>query len=208
MSIITISREFGSGGRELGKRLADQLHFAYYDKEILTAAAQRNGLDEKYVEQVLEGGTLRQFPITVGRTFSTVGAYQHQRNKTDFLLKQQQILKEFAQKGNCVIVGRGADVILKEYAPLNLFVYADMPSKVKRCRKYADKYEQLTDHELKIKIRQIDHNRKEYYEILKGDTWGAKENYQLCINTTGIKIDRIAPILAEYAQYWLRRAAE
>lgn len=205
MSIITISREFGSGGRELGKRLADQLHFPYYDKEILTAVAQQKGLDEEYVEKVFEGGALRQFPITVGRTFSSAGVFQHQRNKTEFLLKQQQILKEFAQKGNCVIVGRGADVILKEYLPLNLFVYADMSSKVKRCRQYAGKYEQLTDHELEIKIRQIDHNRKEYYEILKGDKWGAKENYQLCINTTGIQISEIAPILAEYAQYWFRR---
>lgn len=205
MQVITISREFGSGGRELGKRLADELGYAYYDKEIVTALAKQSGLDEEYIEKVIEQGVPKHYPITYGRTFSSNFTFQYQHSKTELLLKQQQILKELAQKENCVIVGRGADVILDEHCPFNLFIYADMSAKVIRCHKYADGQEKLTDHELKMKIRQIDHGRKQYYELLKGGKWGSKENYHLCINTTGIEIKEMIPALSQYAQNWFRR---
>lgn len=208
MKVITISREFGSGGRELGKRLAEQLDFGYYDKEILTAAAKQSGLAEEYIEKVMEHNVRGHYPITYGRTFSSASAFQLQKNKTELLLKQQQILKEIAKKGDCVIVGRGADVILGEYQSFNLFVYASMMSKMNRCRKYAGDHEHLTERELKMKIRQIDRGRKQYYELLRGGQWGAKENYHLCINTTDIEIKEIIPAISEYARNWFRRNEE
>lgn len=203
MQIITISREFGSGGRELGKRLSDELGIAYYDKEILTVIAQQSGLDEQYAEKIIEGKG--HYPVTYGRTFSSNFAFQYQRNRTELLLRQQQVLKDLAGKGSCVIVGRGADVILEGYRPFNLFVYADMASKVARCRRYEDGQEHLTEREMEKKIQQIDRGRKQYYELLQGGTWGAKENYHLCVNTTGIEIKEIIPAVSQYAQNWFRR---
>lgn len=205
MNIITISREFGSGGRELGKRLSDYLNFSYYDKEILTAVANQSNLDTDYVEKVIDNGILQQYPINYGRTFSSYTAFQYQHTKTELLLKQQQIIKKLAQIGNCVIVGRAANVILKEHDPLNLFVYANMSSKITRCRKYANEHENLTTHDLKMKIKQIDNYREQYYELLMGRQWGAKENYHLCVNTSEIEIKKISPVLSEYAQNWFRR---
>jgi len=202
MQIITIGREFGSGGRELGKRLADELGFAYYDKEILTAVAQQSGLNEEYIEMMNDRGISKHYHITYGRTFSSGFTVQYQRNKTELLLKQQKILKDLVQKGDCVVVGRGADVILEEYHPFNLFIYASMSSKVSRCRKYADKNEKLTVRELEAKIQQVDRSRKQYYELLKGEKWGSKENYHLCINTTGMEIKKMIPGVAGYVQNW------
>lgn len=205
MNIITISREFGSGGRELGKRLSDYLHLSYYDKEILDAVASQSSLDTEYVEKVIENGMLQQYPISYGRTFSSYTAFKYQNTKIELLLKQQQIIKKLAQKGNCIIVGRAADVILREYNPLNLFIYADMPAKVSRCRKYANEHENLTLHELETKIKQVDRYRKQYYELLMGRQWGAKENYHLCVNTSEMEIKKISSVLSEYAQNWFRR---
>lgn len=208
MKVITISREFGSGGRELGKRLAEQLGFSYYDKEILTAVAERSGLNEEYIEKVMGHNIRENYPITYGRTFHSASAFQLQKNKTELLLKQQQIIKEIAKKGDCVIVGRGADVILSEYRSFNLFVYASMMSKMNRCREYAGDHENMTERELKMKIQQIDRGRKQYYELLRGGQWGAKENYHLCINTTDIAVKEIIPAISAYAKDWFRRNEE
>lgn len=201
MRIITLSREFGSGGRELGKRLADYLNFAYYDKEIITAIAQQGNLDEGYVQRILEGGTQRSFPITFGRTFS----FRNQQAATSLLILQQKILKELSAKGDCIIVGRGADVVLESNNPFNLFVYADMDTKIKRCSHYADEKEHLTEKELQTKIRRIDQQRRQYYELCSGKRWGEKKNYHLCINTTGLTIKEMTPFVAEYAKLWLER---
>lgn len=194
MRVITLSREFGSGGRELGKRLADYMGFAYYDKEILTAVAQQGNLDEGYVERLLENGPQRSFPITYGRTLSI----RHQQDTTNLLVLQQKVLKTMAAKGDCVIVGRSADMILQDYRPFNLFVYADMESRLKRCLSYADSHEQMTEKELRAKIRQIDRQRSKYYELCTGRQWGAKENYHLCVNTSGLCIEEITPAIGEY----------
>ena len=121
MKIITISREFGSGGRELGKRLADVLGFAYYDREIITAIAEKQGLDENYVEKALERGALPNFPLSYRNSFVTLGATFSAH--TDLLLEQKRVLESIAKLGqDCVIVGRNADVLLEEYQPFNVFV--------------------------------------------------------------------------------------
>lgn len=203
MGIITLSREFGSGGRELGKRLADYLGFAYYDREIITAIAKQGNLDETYVRRILEGGVQRSFPITLGRTFS----FHYQQTATNLLLLQQKILKELSAKGDCIVVGRGADTTLENRHPFNLFVYADMDAKIKRCGNYADEKEHLTEKELQTQIRRIDQQRRQYYELCTGKQWGEKENYHLCINTTGLEIQEFIPSVAEYAKIWLERGS-
>lgn len=201
MRIITISREFGSGGRELGKRMADLLGMAYYDKEILTAIARKNALDETYVAGILEQGPPRNLPITIGRTFA-YPVYQMQ-NTTQLLVAQQRIIKELAAQGDCVVMGQNADVILKEHGPFNLFVYAGMEAKMQRCRERAPEGERLSDRDLIKSIRRVDAARAKSREMHANSKWGQKENYHLCVNTTGIQIKTLAPQIADYALHWL-----
>lgn len=200
MSIITISREFGSGGRELGKRMADLLQFAYYDREIVTAIARESKLDESYVQDVMDKGT-RSYPITIGRTFYYPAYYQ--QSATNILVAQQKIIKELAAQKHCVVMGQSADIFLHEYNPFNLFVYADMPSRMKRCRERACEDEYLTDKSLMKKIKEIDAARAGSREILSNSRWGQKEGYHLCVNTTGTQIKALAPHVADYSKFWL-----
>lgn len=200
MRIITISREFGSGGRELGKRMADSLGCAYYDREIIAAIAEEDKLDAGYVENMLERPLLMTFPITIGCTLS-YPAYM-QQNEINILISQQRVMKKLAARGDCVVMGQGADSILKEYQPMKLFVYADMASKIKRCQERRPKKEHLTDREMQREIGKVDANRARRYELLTLSEWGNRENYHLCVNTTGIPIKALAPEIAKYAQFW------
>ena len=143
MRIITISREFGSGGREVGKRLADALGFAYYDREIVSSIAEKCDLDEGYVENVLRKGLTVNVPLTFGHSFYFYSDPTSE-NELKVLNTQQQIIRELAGQGDCVMVGRCSGIILESYAPLRLFVYADMDWKVRRCRERASDSEQLT----------------------------------------------------------------
>ena len=201
MKIITISREFGSGGREVGKRLADALGFAYYDREIITAVAQKSSLDEEYVEKTLERGMPKTFSISFGRTFSFPDVAQ--QNYTKMLVAQQQFITDIAKKGeDFIIVGRAADVILQEYNPLNLFVYAEMDSKIKRCRERATDGEKMTDREYARKIKQVDLGRAVNRQLLADGGWGDKESYHLCINTTDTEIKKLIDPIAAFAKAW------
>ena len=201
MRIITISREFGSGGRELGKRLADALGFAYYDREIVSSIAEKCNLDEGYVENVLRKGLTINVPITFGHTFYFYSDPTSE-NELKVLNTQQQIIKELALRGDCVMVGRSSGIILEKYNPLRLFVYADMEWKVKRCRERASAEEHLTDRELEKKIRQIAAGRARHQKLLTDRKWGAPEGYDLCINTTDLEIKKIIPGLKEMALCW------
>lgn len=109
------------------------------------------------------------------------------------------------RNGNSVIVGRGANVILNEYNPMNIFVYADMESKVRRCRNKAEIEENLSDKELKNKIIQIDKDRKNYHNLISNLEWGDKNNYHICINTSGIEVKSIISSLANYIEDWFRK---
>ena len=199
--IITISREFGSGGREIGKRLADELGFAYYDKEIVTEIAKETGMSEQYIKDISERG-IYPYAFRFAKSFAIYSGVQ--KNQTEILVAQQKVLKEIAKNGNCIIVGRGANAILKEYSPMNIFVYSDMESKINRCRMKRED-EQLTDKELENKITQIDKNRKEYHKVISNLEWGDKRNYHLCINTSNLEIKSIISSLSDYIREWFGR---
>ena len=198
--IITVSREFGSGGRELGKRLAGELGFSYYDREIVTTLAEQTGLDEKYLERQLEKDEIAQFPIHFAQSFSQISAI----SETTIQLKalQTKLIKEIAKEGNCLIVGRAADSILEEYEPFKLFVYADQESKLARCRSRATAAEEFTDKEIVRQMKKIDRSRAEYHDIISSHSWGQKESYHLCINTTGAEIKKLIPAVAAYYRAW------
>lgn len=190
--IITVGREFGSGGRELGKRLADLLHIAYYDKEIVTEIAKKTSLAESYVHQVMEHNPTIYYPITIGHSFYPMVNPIMDLNNSIYV-EQSRIIKEMADKSDCVIVGRCADYILRERKPMRLFVYADMQFKMDRCRKKAPSDEEpLSDKELKQHITSIDKNRSKYYQFFTGQKWGERINYDFCINTTNLSIKEVA----------------
>ncbi|MBQ8264302.1 MAG: cytidylate kinase-like family protein [Oscillospiraceae bacterium] len=195
--IITISREFGSGGRELGKRLAQELGIAYYDREIVTAIAKRSELAEDYVGQILENRIMTYYPITVASSFAAMPPTDtlHYVNHSIYSA-QNDIILELGQKSDCVIVGRCADYILEEHDPFDIFVYADMESRMARCRAKGGKDAQLSDRELQKKIQSIDKSRAQYYRFYTGRTWGDRYNYDICVNTSGRDIAALAKSLA------------
>lgn len=194
--IITVGREFGSGGREFGRRLADTLGIAYYDREIIAKIAERTDFSEEYVQNITERGPVALFPITIGRSLYPRENPVLEQSQTIFQ-EQSKIIREMSQKSDCVIVGRCADYILREDRPLRIFVYADMESRVKRCRERAPEEENLTDKELRQQIQKIDKNRARYYEFYTGRKWGDKRSYDLCLNTTYTDIKKIVPVIAK-----------
>lgn len=201
MKIITVSREFGSGGREVGKRLADELNFAYYDREIITQVASNSRLDEAYVERMLESGVPTSFPVTFARTFSYADITN--QNYTKILVEQHKFIKSLAEKGDdFIIVGRCADVILRDYSPLNMFVYADMESKIDRCLNRETSSEKLARRDIEKKIKQIDKGRARSRELLCDSPWGKKEGYHLCVNTSNKEIKKLVPAIASFAIHW------
>ncbi len=199
--IITISREFGSGGREIGKRLSDELGYTYYDREIIDLIAKETKMSEEYITNISEKGL---YPYAFQFAKSFISYSEIQNHQMEILVAEAKVLKRIAEKGNCIIVGRGANIVLKDYNPMNIFVYSDMESKINRCKTKRED-EKLTEKQLENKIKKIDKNRKNYHEIISNIKWGDKENYHLCINTSKLEIKDIIPSLANYIENWFRR---
>lgn len=194
--IITIGREFGSGGRELGRKLAEYLGIEYYDREIITEISKNTFLSEQYVQQVMEKNPHDLFPITVAHTFSYIDTYAMQQKQAVYV-EQEKVIKAMAEKSSCVIVGRCADYILRDYDPFKIFVYASMESKVARCFARETDKEHLPEKKMRKFIKNVDKNRARYYDFYTGRTWGDKLNYDICVNTTDIDFDEVVPHLAK-----------
>ncbi len=198
MRIITIGREFGSGGRELGKRLADALGIPCYDKEIINEVAKQQGLSPESVERISQSDIRLVYPMTVGRTLTT--SYYYNALAMEVIASQHAVIKKLASQGDCVIVGRQADLILSDLAPLNLFVYADAPSKIERCMARAKG--EITEKKLKKQMKKVDKERASNRRAFGGGGWGKKESYHLCINTSGREIKELIPSLVAYVNAW------
>lgn len=203
MRIITISREFGSGGREIGKRLADVMGYDYYDKEIISAIANSKKLDEDYVLRALENHAWQNVPLSFRHSFVSTPA------STSLLLEQKRIVEQIAEAGkDCIIVGRNADVLLREYKPFNIFVCADMEAKIRRCTERAAEGEDFTPKEMERKIKSIDRTRERTRDIITGSRWGDRSAYHLIVNTTEWNIKELTPAVAEFANRWFGRAEQ
>lgn len=193
-NIITIGRELGSGGRELGKRIAEKLGYAYYDSEIIAGIAEKTELAESYVKQIVEKNPFASFPITIGHSFYPhINSNLEQAN--NIYIEQSNIITEMADKSDCVIVGRCADYILRDRRPFKIFVYASIASRVERCRKKAPENENLSDRQIWRNIRKVDRQRAKYYMFYTGLKWGEKINYDICVNTTNAEIKNVAEAL-------------
>ena len=200
--VITVGREFGSGGRELGGRLSRALEFVYYDKAIITEIVRNTDFAEGFVKEIVEGKMPHYFPISIGQSLNLNVDFQiHQMQQ--IVKAQTDVIREMALKSDCVIVGRCADYILKELRDegkielFRLFVYADPESRLKRCRERAPEGENLTDKELEKQIKRVNKERAAYYEDYTLQKWGDKRNYDICLNTSFMNIEEMVPHLAK-----------
>lgn len=207
MRIITVSRQFGSGGRELGKRLSDLLGFDYYDREIIEALALKQGMDPEAVRRELGSHGWHHYQMTFRNSFhqSVAGV----PGQTGMLLAQREILLEIAEAGNdCVIVGRDADVVLHENHPFRICVCADMQSRLERCLRHEEKKppeERVPEKEILRNIRRIDRNRRRTREILTGKSAVDGSGFDLTVNASGWEIKKLAEAVAEFSRHWFER---
>ena len=203
--IITIARQYGSGGADTGKKLAEDLGISFYDKNILRMNSDESGIKESYFHLADEKAGNRLLYKIINTLTPEKGApsFGSDLISADNLFRfQSEVIRKLAAEESCVIIGRCADVILKDYHPLNLFIYADMEAKVERCIRRAPEGEHLTRNEIERMIKQVDKNRAQYRQMYSDTKWGAKESYHLCVNTTERYMKEIVPGLAAYVRCW------
>ena len=188
-TIITISREFGSGGREIGKKLAEQLNVPFYDKELIEIAAKESGLDKELFEEE-DSRTSKGFRLlgalgySLGGPLSTITELS--LNDRLFLV-QSQVIEQVAKEGACVIVGRCADYVLKDYdTVLNVFIHGNMKEKKERA---IHSYE-VDERDIENSIHKIDKRRANYYEYYTDRKWGDPQNHCMCLNTSALDMER------------------
>ena len=194
-TIITIDRQFGSGGRELGRRVADLLGFAYYDKEILKEIVKKTEFSEEYIRDITEKGPISLFPITYSHSFA-LASDPNIEMAGDVYSAQTSILRDLAEKSNCVIIGRAAGYVLRDLNPIRIYVYSTLDSKIARCKE-RDK-ENMTEKQIVKMIKRVDKQRKRYYEFATGMEWGRLENYDLLVNTSNKDMKALARMVAHY----------
>lgn len=182
--VVTIGREYGSGGRLIGQKLAEELGINYYDKEIINMTAEKSGLTNEVVQK-LDGQRTSSF------LYSTFMSTQNTPLNDKIFFAQSKVLKELAQKESCVIVGRCGDYILKDAEKcLKVFIYAPMEERIKRVR---DEYkEQVNNYESYVKKQ--DKKRSDYYNYFTPNKWGSRENYHVLIDSS-IGIDSTVKML-------------
>ena len=203
MNIVTISREFGSGGREFAKHLAEHLGYDYYDQQIIAKIAERHNLDEKVVDSTLDGNHWQSIPFTFSHSFAS--PFIINVPQTNILVEQRKVIEEIASLGrDCVIVGRNADVLLSEFKPFDIFVCAEMQAKIERCKARADENEHLTDKEIKKNIQRIDKNRARTRYIISDGEWGHRKSYDIILNTTGWDLNELAISVADMVKRWAK----
>jgi cytidylate kinase len=185
--VITISREFGAGGREIGQRLSERLGIPLYDKEIIAIAAEDSDIAEDVFKAYDEVMTVRQ--EKPANPFSPL--YEIPVSDQLFLL-QSNVIRKLAQKGPCILLGRCSDVIIED--SFKVFVCASMKKRVE----YLQTLEaETTAKKLEAKIREIDRKRREYYSYYSGNEWGSPRNYDLCLNSGRLGYERCVEIIVE-----------
>ncbi len=194
MNVITIGREFGSGGRELGKLIAEILGYDYYDKEIISLMSEIK--QEKTLTQELFSTPMITSMQCSYHTFSSPLYFTP--HNTEFFTKQRKVIEEIAKRGkNFVIIGRNADVILREYKPFNIFVTAQIEDKIDRCMERMSQHEQLNRKQMRKKINKIDKARERARYLITERNWGHKHSYHVIVNTTGWNLKALAPSIAQ-----------
>lgn len=177
--VITISRQFGSGGREIGQLLSQKLGIPFYDKEVIDQIAAESKLSQDCVETFCEQDLIRSGPVVAGHSFSSF----YQESVSDMVFREQtRVIRRLAEQGDCLFVGRCADYICQN--SLDVLVYADMDSKITRCMEREPLGGKSDRDDMRKKILAVDKQRAKYYEYYTGRKWGDMKYYGLCVNTS------------------------
>lgn len=194
--IITIARQYGSGGREIGERVAMELGIPLYDKQLITDAAAKGSLNEEVIRGVDESAansllyTLAMGSNHYGTTMHF--GYKMPLNDKLFIL-QSEVIKEYADKGSCVIIGRCADYVLRDdHDVFRLFIYGDLEHRKERVAQRHSEYKasQIID-----VINKTDKRRASYYNFYTGNKWGKFDNYDMAINSSTLGIDGTVQVI-------------
>lgn len=206
--IITIGREYGSGGRELGEMLAKRLNIAYYDKEILTRAAQESGICEEVMEAHDEKGALSSLlgaTASIGGAMAGVGFGMQVPMNQRIFQAQFDAITQLAQEGPCVFVGRCADYVLRGRPNVtHVFIYASLEHKVERIMRV----ENVDEDKARELIKKTDKQRKSYYNFYADGNWGLRSNYDLMLRTDGHSLEELVELIAAYAHIKLETAKQ
>ncbi len=195
--IITISRQFGSGGRTVGRMVAQELGIPFYDKELVEQIAVESGFAPNFIE---ENGEHSPGRSKLSYAFASQGipGVMNGLSTADFLWNMQcSAILQLAEKGPCVIVGRNADYILKDRKDcLHVFIHADLPFRADRIvRLYGE-----SEKSPQARLQHKDKRRSNNYQHYTGRTWGAAENYDLCLNTGTLGIEKAVQIIVDLAK--------
>ena len=188
--IITISREFGSGGRFIGEEVAKKLGIAYYDKDIIGQIAEQSGLSPEYIKENAELSPKKGL-----FAYAFAGRDITGKSIEDMVYEaQRKVILDLAEKEPCVIIGRNADYILKDRDDvLNVYIHGDMPEKIQRICKLHNTSE---DDAVKM-INDIDKRRMTNYNFYTDQKWGKAANYTLCLNSSQLGYDKCESIIIE-----------
>ena len=188
--IITISREFGSGGRFIGEEVAKKLGIAYYDKNIISQIVEKSGLSPEYIQESAELSPKKGL-----FAYAFAGRDITGRSVEDMVYQaQRKVILELAEKEPCVIIGRNADYILKDRDDvLNVFIHGDMPEKIKRITGLYN----VKEKEAVKMMADTDKRRRTNYNFYTDQNWGKASNYTLCLNSSQLGYDRCEMIIME-----------
>ena len=185
--VVTISREFGSGGRTIGRKLAEELGIPCYDAELIQQLARESGFSEDYIRDAGEYAPGGYLSLLSNRAFALT-------NEDVLWELQYQVITGLAEKGPCVIVGRCADYILRDTADcLKVFIHADMDFRAKRIVEVYGEREQTPEQRLKDK----DKRRAAYHRFYTNMKWGHAQNYHICLDSGKLGIDTCVAILKQ-----------
>ncbi|NTU88806.1 MAG: cytidylate kinase-like family protein [Actinobacteria bacterium] len=194
-TIIVISRQYGSGGRDVGKNLAQDLGIAYYDKALIARAAQESGLSEEFFEKEGEA-VYNPFTYLFSYVSSGAGIKEDALPVADrgFLI-QSKVIKGIAANESCVIIGRCADYILEGVEDfLNVFIHADFETRIARVMERND----ITDRDVAItRVKKTDKNRATYYQHYTDKRWGLAANYDTSISTSSFGVDGAVELIKQ-----------
>ncbi len=201
-TIITVGRQFGSGGREIGELVAQHFGIKCYDKELLSRAAKESGFCEEMIQNHDERPTNSFLYNLVMDTYSfgyNASSFVDMPISHKVFLAQFDTIKKIADEGPCVIVGRCADYALSDYDnALNLFIYADEDAKIRRIK---ERFEDVkTDDQAKDMMNKKDKQRQSYYNYYSSKKWGRADSYDLCINSSKLGIEGTVKFIIQYIE--------
>lgn len=194
---INIGRQIGSGGRETGTKLAEKLNIAYYDKELITIAARESGIGKEFFEKADEVGT---FSIVNGiLNIGNISNYQSSNfmlNESLFKI-QSDVIKGLFDKHNCVFVGRCADYVLRDMQCLNVFISANIETRINRI---VNDYKMTTEDKVLDFIQKCDKKRAAYYNYYTNKQWGVASSYHLCIDSSILGVRKTVDYIIDFAK--------